>query len=105
MANQGHPGRWLTIIGIGEDGVPGLSAAAADHLSRAAVVFGGRRHLDLARSLIVGERRAWASPIEDTFPALLARRGSPTCVLASGDPFHYGIGATLRALYPDRRNA
>ena len=36
--------RWLSIIGLGEDGAEGLSAAARSLLSGAAHVFGGRRH-------------------------------------------------------------
>ena len=31
---------------------------------------------------------------------ILARRGRPTCVLATGDPFHYGVGAELARLVP-----
>jgi precorrin-6Y C5,15-methyltransferase (decarboxylating) len=31
---------------------------------------------------------------------ILARRGQPTCVLATGDPFHYGVGAELARLVP-----
>ena len=91
---------WLTVVGIGEDGLAGLAPRAADEIRRATLVVGGRRHLQLAAPLITGEALAWASPIERTFPALLARTGQPTCVLASGDPFHFGIGATLSRLVP-----
>lgn len=31
---------------------------------------------------------------------VLARRGQSTCVLATGDPFHYGVGAELARLIP-----
>ena len=40
-------------------------------------------------------RSCWPSPFEAAIPEILARRGSRVVVLASGDPFHYGIGATL----------
>lgn len=86
---------WLTLIGIGEDGASGLPPRAAEVLCRAPLVIGGRRHLALAAPLIRGTVLAWSSPIEDTYPAIVARRGTPTCVLASGDPFHYGIGTAL----------
>lgn len=89
---------WLTILGIGEDGVDGLSAAARERIARAVLVAGGNRHLDLAGSLITGTRLAWPSPIADAFPAILAERGRPVVVLASGDPYCYGIGATLARL-------
>jgi precorrin-6Y C5,15-methyltransferase (decarboxylating) len=89
---------WLTIIGIGEDGY--LAPVAAAALQRAELVAGGRRHLALADALIRGDRLAWPSPIDAALPALLARRGRPTAVLASGDPHCYGIGTRLAALVP-----
>ena len=89
------PGRWLTILGIGEDGVEGLSAPAQTALSAANTVFGGHRHLALAAPLITGEAHPWASPLADTIPAILLKRGQPVVILASGDPFYFGIGATL----------
>ncbi|MCA0319659.1 MAG: precorrin-6y C5,15-methyltransferase (decarboxylating) subunit CbiE [Proteobacteria bacterium] len=88
---------WLTVIGIGEDGRAGLSAAALHALADAELVVGGKRHLDLAAPL-AGETLAWPSPIHDAFPAILARRGGRVVVLASGDPFHYGVGVQLAAL-------
>jgi len=87
--------RWLSIVGIGEDGVDGLSAVARELIAAAEVVFGGRRHLALAGPLIRGARRAWPSPFEKAIDEVLAYRGRPICVLATGDPFHYGVGVTL----------
>ncbi len=93
--------RWLSVVGLGEDGLAGLSGAARNALARAVLVVGGRRHLDLVGPT-AGEPLAWANPIEDTVPAILARRGRPICVLASGDPFTYGIGSVLaRHVSPD----
>ena len=86
---------WLSLIGIGEDGLEGLSPAAQDRLARATLVVGGARHLALAAPTSAPTLR-WPSPIEDAIPPLLARRGEPTCVLASGDPFWFGVGALLR---------
>lgn len=90
---------WLSLIGIGEDGRAGLSAAALAALAAAELVVGGRRHLALAGP-VAGETLAWPSPIEDAFPTILAHRGRPVAVLASGDPFHYGIGSVLAAFVP-----
>jgi precorrin-6Y C5,15-methyltransferase (decarboxylating) len=90
---------WLTIIGIGEDGRAGLSPAALRALAEAELVVGGRRHLGLAAP-IAGETVVWPSPIEDGFPLITARRGRNVVVLASGDPFHYGVGVQLAALVP-----
>ncbi len=88
---------WLTLVGIGEDGRASLSPAALSALAQAALVVGGRRHLALAAPL-AAETLPWSSPMEDTYPAILARRGTPVAVLASGDPYHYGVGATLARL-------
>ena len=90
---------WLAVVGIGEDGRAGLSPAASAALDGAGLVIGGRRHLELAGPLS-GETLAWPSPLSDAYPAILARRGQPTCVLATGDPFHYGVGAELARLVP-----
>ena len=90
--------RWLAIVGIGEDGLDGLSPAARALVSQAVLVVGGARHIALAGSAIRGETLAWPSPLVDAFPAILARRGQPVCVLASGDPFFYGVGNTLMRL-------
>jgi precorrin-6Y C5,15-methyltransferase (decarboxylating) len=84
---------WLTVVGIGDDGVTGLGAAAQKAISSASFVFGGVRHLELAARLIAGEAMPWPTPFSvDTVVAL---RGEAVCVLASGDPFSYGVGATL----------
>jgi precorrin-6Y C5,15-methyltransferase (decarboxylating) len=87
--------RWLAILGIGEDGVEGLTAAARALISGAELVVGGARHLALADGLIRGERLAWPTPLADAIPKICARRGSPVAVLASGDPFCYGVGTKL----------
>ena len=86
--------RWLSIVGIGEDGAEGLSPAARRLVAQAALVVGGRRHLALAGPL-AAETLVWPSPIEEALDAIEARRGEPVCVLASGDPFFFGVGAML----------
>jgi precorrin-6Y C5,15-methyltransferase (decarboxylating) len=87
--------QWLSILGIGEDGVEGLSPAGRALLTAATLVAGGQRHLDLAAPLITGETLPWPSPYSHAIPTLKARRGTPVVVLASGDPFCFGIGAVL----------
>src|SRR6201991_1910844 len=82
---------WLTIIGIGEDGLAGLSEASRNALDRAETVFGGDRHLKLA--CIDGRGQPWPVPFDAS--CVLAKRGRPTAVLASGDPFWHGAGGTL----------
>lgn len=87
------------MVGIGEDGIAGLGAQAQGLIAGAELVFGGVRHLALAAPLIRGEARAWPSPFD--VAGVLAARGRAVCVLASGDPFLFGVGATLaRAVDP-----
>ncbi|SFI81799.1 precorrin-6Y C5,15-methyltransferase (decarboxylating) [Phyllobacterium sp. CL33Tsu] len=87
--------QWLTVIGIGEDGYGGLGEAARRALAEAGTIFGGRRHLDLLPDNLEAKRVAWPTPFSDAYPMLLALRGHPVVVLASGDPMHFGMGAAL----------
>ena len=89
--------RWLSIVGIGEDGVEGLSSVAAQLIRSAELVVGGARHLELASELIRGRRLAWPSPITDAFPEIERHRGRAVAILASGDPFHFGVGKQIAA--------
>jgi precorrin-6Y C5,15-methyltransferase (decarboxylating) len=82
---------WLTLIGLGEDGLDGLSGASRDALAAAEIVFGGPRHLDLVGADDRG--RAW--PVPFSVAPVLACRGQRVVVLASGDPFWHGAGGSL----------
>ncbi|HUO55632.1 MAG TPA: precorrin-6y C5,15-methyltransferase (decarboxylating) subunit CbiE [Rhodoblastus sp.] len=99
MAQGMTGGPWLTLIGLGEDGRAGLSPAANAALAQAALVVGGARHLELAAPLACATL-AWPSPLELAFPQILARRGEKVVVLASGDPFFYGVGSVLARHVP-----
>jgi precorrin-6Y C5,15-methyltransferase (decarboxylating) len=92
--------RWLSIIGLGEDGVGGLSSVARQLIGSAELVVGGARHLELANELVRGRRLVWPSPIGDAFPEIERYRGRPVVVLASGDPFHFGVGKQIAAFVP-----
>lgn len=82
---------WLTIVGIGEDGLAGLSQASRRALQQATTIFGGPRHLSLVDA---GSRgRSWPVPF-DVAP-VLDHRGQCTVVLCSGDPFWHGAGGVL----------
>lgn len=84
---------WLSIIGLGEEGVAGLCDASRLALTAADIVFGGPRHLALADVGVRG--RAWSVPFDVT--PVLALRGQRVAVLASGDPFWFGVGGSLSA--------
>lgn len=92
------PRRWLSIVGIGEDGAAGLTPLAKSLVESAELVVGGTRHLALAGKLIRGETLAWPSPLDGAFPEILRRRGRSVAVLATGDPFNFGVGKQLAGL-------
>lgn len=92
--------KWLSIIGIGEDGLSGLSPAGRSLLDNAALIGGGDRHLAMLPATDLRPKLPWSSPIEASLTQLLLHRGSPVCVLASGDPMCYGIGVTLTRRLP-----
>lgn len=85
---------WLTIVGLGEDGPAGLSAASLDALAQAEIVTGPARHLALLPDL-KADRVTWPVPFEDGIAELLAHRGRRVVMLASGDPFWFGAGSVV----------
>ncbi len=85
---------WLSVIGIGDDGLAGLSPAARTLVETAQTLVGGARHL----AMVPGggaERLPWRQPLGDTIADIAARRGTRVAVLASGDPLWYGVGTVL----------
>jgi precorrin-6B C5,15-methyltransferase / cobalt-precorrin-6B C5,C15-methyltransferase len=92
----------VTVVGIGADGWPGLAPPARAALEKAAVVLGGRRHLDLLPDAVTAEREAWPTPLMPALPGLLDRHArTELVVLASGDPMFFGIGAAVLRHHPD----
>ncbi|MBK1725078.1 precorrin-6y C5,15-methyltransferase (decarboxylating) subunit CbiE [Thiocystis violacea] len=91
---------WLTIVGIGEDGLHGLAETSRRAIAEAQVLFGGERHLAMIQARADQQRRPWPSPFSAAYEQLLGHRGSPVCVLASGDPMLFGIGGSLAARLP-----
>jgi precorrin-6Y C5,15-methyltransferase (decarboxylating) len=89
---------WLTVVGIGEDGFKGLGKNARHVLLDASRIIGGQRQLDLLPACIRGERQLWPQPFSLT--PVLERPGEPVCILASGDPMFFGVGASLARHVP-----
>ncbi|CAI8932363.1 Precorrin-6Y C(5,15)-methyltransferase (decarboxylating) [Pseudomonas sp. IT-347P] len=89
---------WLTVVGIGEDGFKGLGKNARRALLGASRIVGAQRQLDLLPVCIRGERQLW--PIPFSLAPVLEHRGEAVCVLASGDPMFYGVGASLARQLP-----
>ncbi len=89
---------WLTVVGIGEDGYAGLGKRARHALLAATRIVGAPRQLQLLPHCLSAERREWPQPF--SLDEVLALRGQPVCVLASGDPMFFGVGASLARQVP-----
>jgi precorrin-6Y C5,15-methyltransferase (decarboxylating) len=85
----------IVVVGIGADGMPGLSAQARAELAQARIVYGSRRQLDLLDDSVAAKRCEWPSPL---LP-VLSDLPDDVHVLASGDPLLYGVGTTLVRMY------
>lgn len=85
---------WLTIVGVGEDGAAGLSAAGREALAQAELVMGSARHLSLLPAL-TSPTIEWPVPFADGVARLLEHRGRRVTMLASGDPFWFGAGTSV----------
>lgn len=85
---------WLTVVGCLPDGR--LAPTAPAGALEAEAVFGSARLLEAA-AVLPERRHPWPRPFAAGIAALLARRGRPTTVLATGDPLHHGVGTTLIA--------
>jgi precorrin-6Y C5,15-methyltransferase (decarboxylating) len=96
-AAAGEP--WLSVVGIGDDGLASLSPAARAVVEAGEVLVGGRRQLAMVAHGSA-ERLAWQRPLEATFDDLEARRGRKVVVLASGDPMCFGVGESLARRFP-----
>ncbi len=92
--NNFENNQWLTVIGIGEDGLDGLSSTALRLLETAEFIIGGQRQLEMIPNSNQ-EKIIWPSPIHSLVEKLETFRGKKTCILATGDPFSFGIGNTL----------
>ena len=66
---------WLSIIGIGEDGLAGITPAARRLIDDAEVLVGGERHLAMAGDH-PAERLTWRVPLTDTVADIAAQRGA-----------------------------
>ncbi len=82
---------WLTIIGVGEDGLDGLDNASRKVIENAKHIFGAPRHLKLLNL----EARGEAYPVPFSIEPVLKHKGEPCVLIASGDPFWYGAGTSI----------
>src|ERR1700761_8144888 len=93
----------IVVVGIGADGMAGLSEASRIELRRATIIYGSKRQLDLLDDTVAAPRREWPSPMLPALQALLDDHTHNIHVVASVDPLLHGIGGTLIRLHgPDR---
>lgn len=85
----------IIVVGIGADGMAGLPAASKAELSRATVVYGSSRQLDLLDESVTAARRIWPSPLLPALSSMFDGADGDVHVVASGDPLLHGIGNTL----------
>jgi len=86
---------WLTILGVGDNGLDSLSGEAMRHFNETEIIIAPERVLKVVDTG-AKETIPWTFGVKETIDFIIARRGTPTTILATGDPMHFGIGATLR---------
>ncbi len=90
----------LVVIGIGHDGPAGLSPEALDHIARAGVLAGGKRHLAFFPKW-KGKKIVFSDNMTSSIARLQkCAAKQKAVVLASGDPLFYGIGRSLLEAFP-----
>ena len=89
----------IVVVGIGADGMAGLSETSRAELHRATVIYGSKRQLDLLDDTVPAPRHEWPSPMLPALQTLLDDHTGDIHVVASGDPLLHGIGGTLIRLY------
>ena len=104
---------WLSVVGIGEEGFEVLLPEARRLCEGARHILGAERHIASLPKDLQARAEPWLSPFEKNLTKLDAlqkaapktwqgERASdapPVCVLATGDPLCYGVGATLVRRY------
>ncbi|MAZ15135.1 MAG: cobalamin biosynthesis bifunctional protein CbiET [Ahrensia sp.] len=85
---------WLHIVGIGEDGMDGLSAQAQKLVGEAEVIVGGDRHHTLAPN-VTAKRIAWPSPFDAMIEEIKSHKGRRVVVLVTGDPLWFSVGSRI----------
>jgi len=88
---------WLTLLGIGDNGLQGLTPAARLLFDRSQHLIAPERVLKTIPEEVLAGKMVipWTTRLHETVRALHERRGEAVTILATGDPIHYGIAATL----------
>ena len=89
------------VVGIGADGMAGLSENSLRELRSATAIYGSPRQLDLLDDTVAAPRHPWPTPMLPALEKLPV--DEDIHVVASGDPLLHGIGGTLIRLYGAER--
>lgn len=85
----------IRLVGIGDDGCLSLTSRAMNAIAEAEVLAGSERHLSFVPQF-EGTRLNFISPLASFIDAIIeTAQTRDICVLASGDPLFFGIGARL----------
>ena len=90
---------WLHIVGIGEDGLDGLTPSARTVVEASDVIIGGNRHHLFVEGM-TAERVVWPSPFDALIDTLNGYKGRRVVVLATGDPLWYSVGSRIGRFIP-----
>ena len=90
---------WLHVVGIGEDGMEGLTPATRAVVEAAEVIVGGDRHHALSDT-VTAERVAWPSPFDAMIGMIEGFRGRRVVILVTGDPLWFSVGARIGRAIP-----
>lgn len=91
--------RWLSVIGVTEEGGDSLTPSAIELVRSAEVLIGGQRHLDMFPEA-QAEKLNWTRPLKHLAERIGEFQDRRTVVLATGDPLNFGIAAKLLQIVP-----
>jgi precorrin-6B C5,15-methyltransferase / cobalt-precorrin-6B C5,C15-methyltransferase len=91
--------KWLTIIGMGEDGWEALSNRARLAIKSTDVIVSAKRLLALLPKT-KAEIHEWPQPFSAVVELIKPLAGRKTVILATGDPMNFGVARKLLEFIP-----
>jgi precorrin-6B C5,15-methyltransferase / cobalt-precorrin-6B C5,C15-methyltransferase len=91
--------KWLTVVGMGEDGWEGLSNRARLAIKSTDVIVGSTRLLSFLPKT-KAEIHEWPQPFSAVVEQIKPLAGRNTVILATGDPMNFGVVRKLLEFIP-----
>ena len=91
--------KWLTVVGMGEDGWEALSNRARLAIKSTDVIVGAQRLLALLPKT-KAEIHEWPQPFSAVVEQIKPLAGRNTVILATGDPMNFGVVRKLLEFIP-----